>query len=277
MCAMNLRAGVTAVVTGLLLAACAQQRPAEPWSDGAWPPTAPVGEQPTFAACGREPADPAATNLRPSELAPADRAAVQEWEYGPIPDGRMVVEHVTDLTLPAGLLAVGNGYEASVGGLAGDLLQELAAPGTTAPVSLAVLDSPSSGRRVAFVEVRLAPAAPVRWEEEPGLGFVTDGGDGGVLAPDSRDEPAAPDAAAFEWIEAMHPDGDSTAQHVCVLRSTSGGVDGVVFSAGYGDGWYPTYLGYDAAGQVVSVVSDGFVVPWALSGLPGTPPAGVSR
>ncbi|WP_370521018.1 DUF4241 domain-containing protein [Cellulomonas sp. H30R-01] len=50
------------------------------------------------------------------------------------------------------------------------------------------------------------------------------------------------------------------------------GVDAVVFSAGYGDGGYPTFLGYDADGVVVSAVSYGGVLPWALSGLPGTPP-----
>ncbi|WP_456785720.1 DUF4241 domain-containing protein [Cellulomonas sp. P5_C5] len=236
-------------------------------------PTEVVGEHPTFVACGREPADPSVTNLRPSELTPTERAAVQDWGYGPLPDGRMVVEHVTDLTLPAGLLGFGDGFEASIGALGGERLREVAAPGTTAPVSLAVLDSPTSGRRVAFLEVRVAPQPPVRWEEVPSLGFGTDGGDGGVLAPGSLDEPAAASDATFERIEVMYPDSDSASGNVCVLRSTRDHVDGVVFSSGWGDGGYPTFLGYDSAGQVVSVVSYGFVIPWELSGLPGTGPA----
>lgn len=267
---MKARSVLVLVTCGLLLTACAQQVPSP--SARAASPTEPVGDSPTFVACGREPADPTTTNLRPSELTEADREATQAWPYGPIPDGRMVVEHAADLPLPAGLLGFGNGYEAAVGMLGGERLHEVAAPGTTAPVTLAVLDSPSSGRRVAFLEVRVAPGAPVRWQEEPTLGFGTDGGDGGVWAPDSREEAPADDAAAFASIDAMYPDGDSASGNVCTVRSTPEGVDGVVFSAGYGDGGYPTFIGYDAADEVVSVVSYGFVIPWALSGLPGTPP-----
>ena len=52
--------------------------------------------------------------------------------------------------------------------------------------------------------------------------------------------------------------------------------DGVVFSTGIGDGGYPTYVGRDAEGGVVSVVHHGGQLPWALSGLPGTPPRGLA-
>lgn len=266
---MKVRSVLALAACGLLLTACAQDVPP---AAGVVPPTGPVGDRPTFVACGRDPADPTTTNLRPSELTEADRQATQAWPYGPIPDGRMVVEHAADLPLTAGLLGFGNGYEASVGLLGGEQLHEVAEPGTTAPVTLAVLDSPSSGRRVAFLEVRVAPGEPVRWQEEPGLGFGTDGGDGGVWAPGSREEEPADDAAAFDAIDAMYPGGDSTSGNVCTVRSTPDGVDGVVFSAGYGDGGYPTFVGYDVADEIVSVVSYGFVIPWALSGLPGTPP-----
>ncbi|ROS31713.1 DUF4241 domain-containing protein [Cellulomonas sp. PhB150] len=213
------------------------------------------------------------TNLRPSELTQADRATVLAWG-GAVPDGRVVLEHATDLTLPLGMLGFGNGYDASVGGIGGVQLHKVAPAGTSAPVTLAVLDSPTSGRRVAFLEVRVGTGVPVRWEEDAELGFVTDGGDGGVWAPARLDEEAADDAAAFDSIEAMYPDGDSASGNVCVLRSTSAGVDGVQFPAGIGDGGYPTFVGYDAAGHEVSVVSHGLMIPWALSGLPGTPPPG---
>ncbi|WP_158580756.1 DUF4241 domain-containing protein [Cellulomonas rhizosphaerae] len=127
---------------------------------------------------------------------------------------------------------------------------------------------------MAFVEVRVGDGVPVRWEEDPALGFVTDGGDGGVWAPATRGKEPVDDVAAFDSIEAMYPNGDSASGNVCVLRSTKAGVDGLQFSAGWGDGGYPTIVGYDAAGQEVSVVSHGLIVPWALSGLPGTPPSG---
>ncbi|MDC7122664.1 DUF4241 domain-containing protein [Cellulomonas fimi] len=261
-----------------LLAACASPTPSGSWTDGppvVDPSAAPSSTGPvaTFTACGREAPAASSTNLRPSALTDADRAAVAGWAGGPVPDGRLVLEHAAALPLPAGLLGFGNGYEASTGALRDDVLRELAPAGTTADVTLAVLDSPSVGRRVAFVEVHLADGTPVRWREEPALGFGTDGGDGGVYAPAYRGAPAASDDAAFDAIEAVFPDGDASAGHVCAVRSTENGVDAVVFSAGYGDGGYPTFLGYDADDEVVSAVSYGFVLPWALSGLPGTPPS----
>ena len=54
----------------------------------------------------------------------------------------------------------------------------------------------------------------------------------------------------------------------------AGKVDAVLFATGFGDGGYPTFLGRDAKGEVVSVVHDSLVVPWSVSGLPGTAPAG---
>ncbi|GIG21252.1 hypothetical protein Cch01nite_19760 [Cellulomonas chitinilytica] len=229
-------------------------------------------EQPTFAACDREAADPSSTNLRPSVLSAAELAIVAAWDDGWAPDGQLVVEHATDLLLPAGQIGFGNGYEASTGWVES---QRVAPDGTTAPVSLAVLDSPSSGRRVAFVEVRVSPAPPVRWDEVPDLGFVTDGGDGGVLALPSGEPPFVEDQAAFDAIEAMYPGGDSASGTVCVLRSVGAVVTGVQFSAGWGDGGYPTFLGYDDTDRVVSAVSYGAVLPWSLSGLPGVPPEGI--
>ena len=44
----------------------------------------------------------------------------------------------------------------------------------------------------------------------------------------------------------------------------------VIFATGWGDGRYPTVLGFDSGGRVWAVVT--FVVPWRFSGLPGQPP-----
>jgi hypothetical protein len=142
----------------------------------------------------------------------------------------------------------------------------------TAPVTLAVINGPNFGRRVAFLEVQVRSATPVRWVEAPTLGIVTDGGDGafirgGALGSDGSDDDIT------SYVGAFYPDGDSTSGNVCVLAVTrAGDVDSVIFSTGIGDGSYATLAGYDEAGEIVSLVSYGGLVPWSASGLPGTPP-----
>ncbi|MGV8978363.1 MAG: DUF4241 domain-containing protein [Cellulomonas sp.] len=145
-------------------------------------------------------------------------------------------------------------------------------------MSVAVLDSVSAGRLVAFVEIRLDSEAPVRWVSERRLGIGTDGGDGGFLAlgasPGHLDDAAA-GAAIDASFAAFFPDSKNyVTWQQCVVRSTGAQVDGVLFSTGWGDGCYPAYLGQSAGGDVVSVVLFGGVLPWNLSGLPGeAPPA----
>ncbi|WP_188079152.1 DUF4241 domain-containing protein [Actinotalea subterranea] len=271
----SLRGAASVLALGVV-AGCATL-PAGPTTEPSFAPltdTSPTGTGTPleFVACDREPADPASTNLRPNALTATDRALAGDLAEQ-IPDGTLVVEHAVDLTIPDGEIGFGNGYEAATATV--PATRTVSDATVTAPVTLQVLDSPSSGRRVAFVEVRVSPEPPVRWAEEPALGFGTDGGDGGVVA--TADAPATGTDADFAqidaYIDAFYPDGDSASGTVCVLREAAGTVDAVLFSAGWGDGGYPTYLGYGADGDVVSVVSHGFVVPWVLSGLPGEPPA----
>lgn len=130
------------------------------------------------------------------------------------------------------------------------------------------------------MEIRLSPDVPVRWTYEPNLSLGTDGGDGGLLALGASPEPLSPaeeSKAADDSHAASFPDyEDYSTWQQCLLRSTDGQVDGVLFSTGWGDGFYPTALGEDADGDVVSVVHSGLVVPWVLSGLPGEPPEGAT-
>lgn len=224
---------------------------------------------PVFSACSRDTASPGTSFLRPTG------PGAPGWP-AELADGRLVVEHVADLTLTGGWLAAGNGFEAAFGGVRGVRVADAT---VDAVVNLGVLDSPSAGRRVAFAELRLGDGPPVVWQEEPALGFVTDGGDGGFVAlggPEPRPgggDPAAEEQGIDDYVEAFYPGGDSGSGHVCVLRGPPDGpADGFLFSAGWGDGGYPTFLGRSADGEVVSVVSYGYVLPWEVGGMPGAPP-----
>jgi hypothetical protein len=46
----------------------------------------------------------------------------------------------------------------------------------------------------------------------------------------------------------------------------------VIFATGWGDGVYPLALGYDEKDRIAAVITYTYVVPWRLSGLPGSPP-----
>lgn len=229
--------------------------------------------RPAFAPCSRAEADPSQTNLRPSALTQEDRAAGGA-RLATLPSGGLVVEAATTMDIPEGVLGAGSGYAAAIGEPDGTLRVSRAAL-TAVPVSLAVFDSPEAGRRVAFVELRLAPTPPARWVPAPELVIGTDGGDGGILAIRSgRDHltAEAAGAAVEDYFAAAFPTKDPQSWNQCLVRTVGGHVDGILFSTGWGDGAYPTYLGEDASGTVVSVVSFGVVLPWNLSGLPGVPP-----
>ena len=214
-----------------------------------------------YRACPRGGPARGTTHLRATDL-PVDGDVV-------VRGSRVTLEHATDLVLLDGTVRSGNGYDGATGG-GGDPLRVAREP-VTAPVTLAVINGPNLGRRVAFLEVQVRPATPVRWAEASTLGIVTDGGDGafirgGALGSDGSDEDIN------DYVGAFYPDGDSTSGNVCVLAVTrAGDIDSVMFSTGIGDGSYATFAGYDEAGEIVSLVSYGGLVPWSASGLPGTP------
>ena len=171
--------------------------------------------------------------------------------------------------LDDGRLGAGDGGDAAFGGTT---KVKVASGPTTAPVTLAVLNSPASGRRVAFVEVQIKATPPVRWEASTAMAISTDGGDGGFERGSAGTIPGDSDADIDAYVNGF----DDKADGVCALRAApKGGVDAVLFSTGYGDGGYPTYIGRDAAGEIVSVVNFGYVLPWRDGGLPGLMPKAI--
>jgi hypothetical protein len=203
-------------------------------------------------------------------VARIDEANDEDVEVGRIPHGVVRLEHVADLVLADGRLGAGDGFATSEG-----LTKPVpvARPGTVGPVTLAILQGPRTGRRVAFLEIRIRDTVPVTWRNDERLGIGTDGGDGGFAAGDSPEVPedlwyAAGDAS----VDAAFPGGDSGSGNACVLRRPphGGRIDTVIFTTGYGDDGYPTLVGRDAHRRIASVFSFGYVLPWRMSGLPGT-------
>ncbi|GAA4623027.1 hypothetical protein [Cellulomonas oligotrophica] len=257
------------------LAACAQGSPGAGLSSA--PPPMPevtptigpggVSDEVTFTPCPRATSDPSRTHLQPQD-APADpRTDGEMWAQR---DGPLLVEDAGDLLLVDGLLGVDTAGAVFDGRADGHI--QVASTTVTVPITLQVLDSAYSGRRVTFVEAQISPDEPARWESADDLWILTDGGDGGYLAP--ADAVRALDALAMiePSVEAMHRDDG-----VCAHRRSwlDGPVDAVLFPIGGGDGLYPTYLGRDSDGDLVSVVTWGDMTPWTTSGLPGTPPPDV--
>lgn len=214
----------------------------------------------TFSACPRTAPAPGTTDLAP--VARTDATNAEDPPAPAMPFGTVVLEQPAVLHLD-GTIGAG-GSEAAMGFV--DFVTVSDRP-VDAPVTLAVLDSPTAGRRVAFAEVKLLPSTPVRWVELQKLDIGTDGGDGGFVAghaPEANDWPTDAYVSAYD----MDHGG------VCVLRRTAGATqpDVVAFSTGYGDGGYPTFAGYDASDRIASLVNFGYVLPWRYSGLPGAPP-----
>jgi len=224
---------------------------------------------PTFDSCTLEPADPTRTWLRPSEITPAVKAQLAGWPGGDFPEGTISVQHALDLTLPAGSVDAGNGFD-GIEGVTSDALV-LADGRVDAAVNIAILDVGGGGQLVPFVELYVADEEPVRWAEDVDLAIVTDGGDGAFIAPRSAGDQDVDLEHMDTIIDLAFTDSPRRTPY-CTVRTFDGVPDAVVFPTGYGDGYYPTILGYGASGAVVDLVSFGHVVPWKLSGLPGTPP-----
>jgi hypothetical protein len=236
------------------------------------PPVAAADNRIHFQPCSRATAGPDSTNLRTTAISD-DEPDSAPYDFAPSA-AQVTLEHGLRLTLPDGLLGSGSGFDTAYG-VSEEKLTRVAAGPVQADVTLAIADSPQSGRRVAFVELRLAPDPPVDWTEKDALAIGTDGGDGGFFASQNLAPPGSDiEKGVDDYVEAFFPGGNSASGIDCLVRRDDNHPlpTGFLFNTGYGDGGYPTLLGRDGSGQIVSVVSYGFVVPWKLSGLPGKPP-----
>lgn len=164
-----------------------------------------------------------------------------------LPSGRVCVGDplTTDFTLPGAPLA-------------GEL------PRGELPVQVAIASFVNGDQRVACARVLCSADAPaVRWEPahfegdpppEGGAvpGYGVDAGMGS-FSDVTAQSPSFDEKTSERWLAALEAnDVDTWTWHVADV----GTANVVMFSSGYGDGFYGTYRGFDAGGRLVELVTD---------------------
>lgn len=171
----------------------------------------------------------------------------------------------------------------------------ITAPPGRYPVDLAVADAGDRGQRVALARLLISEAPPVRWalavtdEQDPAtltgddiFGYGVDAGTGAFV-----------DAAVPAWLAERYPPSDVDGYSAVVddwqVRGEAAAPDlgipygfalveplgpggAAMFSSGWGDGYYASWVGYDADDRPVVIVTD-FAVITAVK----FPPASDSR
>ena len=151
------------------------------------------------------------------------------------------------------------------------------------PVRLAVASFPSGGLRVAFARVDFKQARIARWsmaapdgqnlsslEEGHIFGYGVDAGTGSFF------DPAAGKAAADllranpEAWEAWQTEGEDNGPKVVgpyffLLDLPLGEANAIMFGSGWGDGFYASWFGYDADGNVAALVTDFETIDWGTA------------
>lgn len=138
----------------------------------------------------------------------------------------------------------------------------------------AVVDDPGWGRRVAFARLKLSDAIAVRWElaeislanpssgagDEPHA-FGVDSGIGCYMSYQVaevllRMEPSEREAQIAEWDRKIRSDPTAVGGTGALLDVKVGPGNVIAFATGIGDGYYWSWLGYDATGSVTALVTN---------------------
>jgi hypothetical protein len=169
------------------------------------------------------------------------------------------------------------------------------APGAY-PVDLAVCQVSPDDQRVAFARVTFAEGHVARWSmisagdqdasalgDEEIFGYGVDAGTGCFMAAEAGELPAERMKREDNYFERMIEEMQKTYRHTWswakIQPEPTSELGILAFSSGYGDGVYASYLGLDAGGRSVCVVTDfGIVsdlpVPDAASSPSPTKPFG---
>jgi Protein of unknown function (DUF4241) len=148
------------------------------------------------------------------------------------------------------------------------------------PVVLSVAETPSGDQRVAYALLRLSERVAVRWEKATphgqalsartsgeAFGYSVDFGAGCFMDSDVPHELVAQEAARAEAMDESDQfyarlDDMGVKTYVPTWSWADLPVDEptganiITFSSGWGDGYYFSYWGYDAADQRVALVTD---------------------
>jgi hypothetical protein len=161
------------------------------------------------------------------------------------------------------------------------------APGTY-PVLLAIAQVSESDQRVAFAKLQFESGEPVTWQmavvhgQDPStlepdhiFGYSVDAGTGCFMdraaAALLADRMKGDDEYSETIIDAMEKTDVPTWSYATVRPSAQHEDNCVVFSSGWGDGFYASYFGYSAAGTLTCLVTD-FAVLWPADVAEGMEP-----
>ena len=153
-------------------------------------------------------------------------------------------------------------------------------PAGTFPVRLAVADFPSGGLRVAFARVDFRRAPIARWsmavtegqdvstlKDDEIFGYGVDAGTGSFFDPLAGKAAAALLEADPDAWEAWQTKGEANGSKVVgpyffLLDQPLGEANVIMFGSGWGDGFYASWFGYDADGNVATLVTDFATIDW---------------
>lgn len=150
------------------------------------------------------------------------------------------------------------------------------------PVRLAVLQGTMGQGRVAFARVDFSSRPVVRWEaakpsdvqrdaENPDAtwSFTVDSGIAGFFDADAGRAAAASGASDDTFFDAWLEKGQTAglkergATGAFRLDAAIGAANVVAFDAGWGDGVYAAYAGFDADGGLAALVADFDILDWS--------------
>lgn len=183
------------------------------------------------------------------------------------------IVHVANLVLPAGFLLESGG-------------EYMGDEGTPIPVAergtYPYFMAMSRYREHEWLEPAVAQlvldptSPPVRWEDDQRFGFGTGAGSGWIGSPEALPvaKPDPDDAVRWEaWILVDQLMFEVFIDEpVCTTWARDDGANFVVYSNGFGDGYFPGAAGYDKDDRLVAITWFFGHGSWVLAGIPGAPP-----
>lgn len=153
-------------------------------------------------------------------------------------------------------------------------------PSGAFPVRLAVAHFPAGGLRIAFARVDFSGAEVVRWslavpggqdiatlKDDEIFGYGVDAGTGAFFDPAASGAAARLLAANPDAWKDWQTEGEANGPkvvgpYVFLLDLPLDDANAIMFSSGWGDGFYASWFGYDADGNVAALVTDFLTIEW---------------